>query len=65
MRRMLQTARQGHDALQLGLVLLRVESGSLLGLLPRGLSRRPCLELSRDRLQIVGHFGIGLEEEEL
>lgn len=63
--RMLQTAGQCHDALQLRLVLLRVEPGAFLGLLAGGLGRSPGLELAGDGLQVVGHFRVGLEEEEL
>ncbi len=65
LRRVLQPASQRHDPLQLRLVLLRIQPGTLLRLLTCGLGWCSRLELSRHGLQVEGHLRVRLEEEEL
>lgn len=65
LRRVLQSTSQGHDALQLGLVLFRVQSCPLFCLLPCCLCRGPRLEFPRDSLQVIRHLGIRFEKEQL
>lgn len=62
---MLQTASKSHDALELSLVFLRIQTSPLLGLLASGLCRSTGLEFSRNSLKVEGHLRIRLEEEQL
>lgn len=65
LRWVLQSAGQRQDALQLGLILLRVHACPLLRLLPGSLRRGPRLEFASDGLQVVWHLRVGLKEEQL
>lgn len=61
----LQATGQGHDALDPRMSLLQVQACLLLCFLPSCLARRPRFQLAGDALEIVGHFRVRLEEEEL
>lgn len=65
LRWVLQPSSQRHDALQLSLLFFRVQPCPLFGLLPSSLGGSPRLEFSRHSLQVVRHFRVGLEEEQL
>lgn len=65
LRWVLQSSGQRHDALQLRLLFLRVESCPLLGLLSGSLGGSTRLEFSSHSLQVVRHFRVCLEEEQL
>jgi hypothetical protein len=60
LRWVLQSSGQRHDALQLSLLFLRVESCPLFGLLPSSLGGSTRLELSCHSLQVVRHFRVCL-----
>lgn len=56
---------QSHDAIDVGLLILRTEFGTLLCRLLGELSRCSGFEFSGDALQVIGHLRIRLEEEQL